>query len=63
MMSNKIRIAYIFIISRFLKRMLKHHNNNTYFHIHFITASRQKVGRLYEVLFTKRQMKLHLPTA
>jgi acetolactate decarboxylase len=37
-------------------------HHDTYLHMHLITADRQKMGHLDEVLFKKGTMKLFLPT-
>jgi acetolactate decarboxylase len=42
------------------KAIFTHHD--TFLHMHLITADRQKMGHLDEVLFKKRTMKLYLPT-
>ncbi len=42
------------------KAIFTHHD--TYLHMHLITADRQKMGHLDEVLFKKGSMKLYLPT-
>jgi len=42
------------------KAIFTHHD--TFLHMHLITADRQKMGHLDEVLFKKGTMKLYLPT-
>lgn len=42
------------------KAIFTHHN--TYLHMHLTTSDRQKMGHLDEVLFTKENVKLYLPT-
>lgn len=42
------------------KAIFTHHD--TYLHMHLITADRQKMGHLEEVLFKKGTMELYLPT-
>lgn len=43
------------------KAIFTHHD--TFLHMHLITADRQKMGHLDEVVFKKGTMKLYLPTA